>query len=454
MPYLSSSALFEKDRISQTHVPRFLKPWSSRHSDTSIQCFQICDKTSDLTIVKHNWELSNLNKKISSDSFGHLEAAPKALTCPQIVPDRFDKLYASSPMPKLVNEAYFRLSNSFPHGEVATGSSGVLKTTSFSLNISESLVQNSCHMLQQNKIMNNDGFPEKCIRGSVFSSELKKYDDSKLRKRYLKPMSQNMLNLKKRSFNDQLNSSIKHDYLPVVKKVNVKRIDTLVSKKSNKNNCANGSLECSTGADKIQYSFPKEISDKSCFSVKDESHVFFSGSSGSDVQIQRLCITDGRKSMSVSSGSNNLSFEDISVDNKDKKINEIYLKNKNKKTFDKPFARKTRFSLTENELKNLSIFGGYISEEKLKRKRHPPRKWWLVSSNRSYESLEKGNASLTVGKKKRGYSSCSVKNKNDKCFSASTSKLIGTHIYETYAFAKNKQGNSKATAMNVYEFSD
>ncbi|CCJ29527.1 unnamed protein product [Pneumocystis jirovecii] len=426
MPYLNSSALFEKDRISQVHAPRFLGSLNSQNPTTSTQCFKMFDKASRFFIVKRNWKLSRLTNDSSVNSFNNLTSTDRDSVCTfigQIVLDRFDKLYASSPMPKLVNEAYFKLSNSFPHG------------------ISESFFQNPC-LLQQKKIAYNGEIIKKHSKSSVFSSGLKKYDNScdLSRKKSLKRISQNMLNLNIQKFNNQLNSLIKPDYFSSKKRENVKCLNTLVSDESDKFISTNESFGDVLKVNKTKCSPVKEIPNKYDLTIKNDFHVFFSRFSKCDTKIQRSCITDECRNLFSPLNSDSSSTKGLCGDNKDNELNETYYKKKKKingKNFDKPLTKRTRFSLTENELKNLSIFGGYISQEKLKRKRRPPGKWWLVSSNCSYGSLERGNTSPMSKSKNKKSTLRLVKNKSDNKRSGDSRLIV----------------NLKHTT-NLYDFSD
>ncbi|EMR08455.1 hypothetical protein PNEG_03285 [Pneumocystis murina B123] len=456
MPYLNSSSLFEKDRISQTYVPRFVKPSNSRYSNISTQCLQISDKTSDFSIVQHNWKLSNLADVSSTDKINNLRVSTGSFVGGQIVSDRFDKLYASSPMPKLVNAAYFKLSNSLPCGESETSS--VLKTATFSLGISEKIVQNSCHIIQQKQITHNAGPVKTCFGSSDFSSKFKKCDDScnLLGKNDLNSISQNNQNVNIQKYNDHLKTLKRPSYLPPLKKVNTKYIN-LDSEKNIKNICNTESFSDVSKMDEIKYSSTKGIPYEQNPLAKNDFKVPFSGLFKTGINSQGSCVTNEPKCSAVSSY-NDLSPEDISGNGKDNKSKEIYRrkgkKKSNGKAFNKSLTKRAPFSLTENELKNLSIFGGYISEEKLKRKRRPPRKWWLVSSNYSCDSSEKDKTFLTLEKKNGNSKLRSVKIENDRHICSNTMKLTGKHIYNSRAYAGNKQVNPNTVTINAYDFSD
>ncbi|QSL64505.1 hypothetical protein MERGE_001806 [Pneumocystis wakefieldiae] len=441
MPYLNSSSLFEKDRISRTCVPKFVKPLNSRYSNISTQCFEISDKTSDFSIVQHNWKLSNLTDVSSTDKINNLRVSTESFVGGQIVSDRFDKLYASSPMPKLVNAAYFKLSNALPCSE--TKSSSVLKTTTFSLDISEKIVQNSCHIIQQKQITHNTGSVKTCFGSSDFSSKFKKYDDSYnlFGKNDLNNISQNMQNFNIQKYNDHLKTLKRPSYLPVLKKVKTKHINFENSEKNIKNICNTESFSDVSKMDEIKYSSTKGILYGQNPLAKNDFKVPFSGLFKTDINAQGSCIE-----------------KDISGNGKDNKSKEMHRrkgkKKSNEKAFNKPLTKRAPFSLTENELKNLSIFGGYISEEKLKRKRRPPRKWWLVSSNYSCDSLENDKTFLTLEKKNGNSKLRSVKIENDRRICNNTMKLTDKHIYNSRAYTGNKQVNPNTVTINAYDFSD
>ncbi|KTW27655.1 hypothetical protein T552_02096 [Pneumocystis carinii B80] len=457
MPYLNSSSLFEKDRIFQTCVPRFVKPLNSRYSNISTQCLQISDKTSDFSIVQHNWKLSNLTDVSSTDKIDNLRVSTGSFVTGQIVSDRFDKLYASSPMPKLVNAAYFKLSNALPCGE--SESSSVLKTATFSLGISEKIVQNSCHIIQQKQITQSTGSVKTCFGSSDFSSKFKKCDNScnLLGKNDLNSIPQNMQNFNIQKYNDHLKTLKRPSYLPALKKVKTKYINLEDSEKNIKNICNTESFSDVSKMDKIKYSSTKGILYEQNPLVKNDFKVPFSGLFKTDINLQGSCITNEPKCSTLSS-CNDLSPEDISGNGKDNKSKEIYRrkgkKKSNGKAFNKPLTKRAPFSLTENELKNLSIFGGYISEEKLKRKRRPPGKWWLVSSNYSCDSLEKDKTFLTLEKKNGNSKLRSVKIENGKHICNNTVKLTGKHICNSRAYTGNKQVNLNSVTINAYDFSD